>query len=172
MIKKLRLFTHQIVVGTVILAGALHFALAPNELLAQQAQSIQPSPIFLSIETESGTSRFIVEIADEQKEREVGLMYREDLPVDQGMLFDFGVDRMVSMWMQNTPLSLDMVFIDRLGTIVHVEQGTTPYSTSIISSRKPVRYVLELNAGIASSKGIRSGDKVKHPLIAKNLSSE
>lgn len=157
--------------SVLFLAGALLFAAQQQGLIAQQAQSISPSPIFLTIETGAGAERFVVEIADEQKEREIGLMFRDDLPQDQGMLFDFGTDRMVTMWMRNTPLSLDMVFIDRSGTIVHVAPDTTPFSTDIISSRRPVRYVLELNAGIAAAKRIRAGDKVKHPLITKNLGS-
>lgn len=155
-----------IVVAVTLLFGAMHFP-----LIAQQPQSIVPSPVFLSIETRTGVQRFVVEIADEQKEREVGLMFREDLPQDQGMLFDFGTDRMVSMWMRNTPLSLDMVFINLSGTVVRVAENTTPFSPAIISSGEPVRYVLELNAGVASGNGIRSGDKVMHPLVTRNLSS-
>lgn len=157
--------------STLVIVAALLFGVANLSLYAQQPQSIAPSPVFLAIETRTGVHRFIVEIADEQEEREVGLMFREDLPQDQGMLFDFGTDRMVSMWMRNTPLSLDMVFIDRSGTVVRVAQNTTPFSTDIISSGEPVRYVLELNAGVASGNGIRSGDKVMHPLVTKNLSS-
>lgn len=158
--------------STIVVAAALLFGVANLSLYAQQPQSIAPSPVFLAIETRTGVQRFVVEIADEQEEREVGLMFREDLPQDQGMLFDFGTDRMVSMWMRNTPLSLDMVFINRSGTVVRVAQNTTPFSTDIISSGEPVRYVLELNAGVASGNGIRSGDKVMHPLVTKNLSSD
>jgi len=157
--------------STLVVAAALLFGAANFSLFAQQPQSIAPSPVFLAIETRTGVQRFVVEIADEQEEREVGLMFREDLPQDQGMLFDFGTDRMVSMWMRNTPLSLDMVFINRAGTVVRVAQNTTPFSANIISSGEPVRYVLELNAGVASGNGIRSGDKVMHPLVTKNLSS-
>lgn len=153
-------------IAVTLLLGAVQFP-----LFAQQPQAIAPSPVFLSIETRIGVQRFVVEIADEQEERQVGLMFRDDLPQDQGMLFDFGMDRAVSMWMRNTPLSLDMVFIDLSGAVVRVAQNTTPYSTDIISSGQPVRYVLELNAGVATGKGIRAGDTVKHPLISKNLAS-
>lgn len=157
--------------STIVFATALLFGVANLSLYAQQPQSIAPSPVFLAIETKTGVQRFVVEIADEQEEREVGLMFRENLPPDQGMLFDFGTDRLVTMWMRNTPLSLDMVFIDRSGTVILVAENTTPFSTDIISSREPVRYVLELNAGVASGNGIHSGDKVRHPLLTKNLSS-
>lgn len=142
----------------------------PATLWAQQPQAITPSPVYLSIETDNATERFVVEIADEQKEREVGLMFRTDLPQDQGMLFDFDEDRLVTMWMRNTPLSLDMVFIDRGGQIVRIARNTTPFSTDIISSGQPVRYVLEINAGEAEARGIRAGDIVRHPLIERNLS--
>ena len=158
--------------GAACLALTLLICATQQEVLAQQPQNIAPSPVFLSISTQSGTERFIVEIADEQAEREIGLMYREEVSLDQGMLFDFGTDRLVTMWMRNTPLSLDMLFIDRSGTIVRVAERTTPFSPAIISSGQPVRYVLELNAGVASEKGIRSGDMAKHPLITRNLGTD
>ncbi len=129
------------------LVFAVFLLVLPTSLWAQQAQSIMPSAVYLSITTNSDTERFIVEIADEPTEREVGLMFRVDLPQDQGMLFDFEEDRLVTMWMRNTPLSLDMVFIDRSGQVVRVARNTTPFSTAIISSGQPVRYVLEINAG-------------------------
>lgn len=135
---------------------------------AQQAQFIAPHPVFLTIETAKSSEKFIVEIADEDSERQVGLMFREDLPKGQGMLFDFGVERLVTMWMRNTPLSLDMVFVNRSGKVVRIAEGTTPYSTDIVSSGEPVLYVLELNAGEAKAAGIRPGDRVRHPLISKN----
>lgn len=163
----LRQLPHAICFALVLLLCA-----GQQELFAQQPQIIAPSPVFLSIKTQSGTERFIVEIADEQSEREVGLMYRDDLPLNQGMLFDFGTDRLVTMWMRNTPLSLDMLFMDRSGTIVRVAERTTPFSPAIISSGQPVRYVLELNAGVASAIGIRAGDIAKHPLIVRNLGSD
>ena len=158
--------------GSACLALTLLICATQQDVFAQQPQIIAPSPVFLAIETQSGTERFIVEIADEQAEREVGLMFRDEMAQNQGMLFDFGTDRMVTMWMRNTPLSLDMVFIDRSGTIVRVAERTTPFSPAIISSGQPVRYVLELNAGVASTKGIRTGDTAKHPLITRNLGTD
>ncbi|MEP0520766.1 MAG: DUF192 domain-containing protein [Hyphomicrobiales bacterium] len=139
-----------------------------NSAYAQQPQFIAPHPVFLTIESGKSEKKFIVEIADEDSERQVGLMFREDLPPGQGMLFDFGVERLVTMWMRNTPLSLDMVFVNRAGKVVRVEEGTTPFSTDIVSSGEPVLYVLELNAGEAQAAGIRRGDIVRHPLISKN----
>lgn len=138
-------------------------------IYAQQAQFIAPHPVYLTVQTAQSTHKFIVEIADDDEERQVGLMFREDLPDGQGMLFDFGVEREVSMWMRNTPLSLDMVFVNKAGRIVRVAEGTTPFSTNIISSGEPVLYVLELNAGEARAAGIRRGDTVRHPLISKKI---
>lgn len=136
---------------------------------AQEPQFIAPHPVYLTIQTSTSIEKFIVEIADDEDERQVGLMFRKDLPVGQGMLFDFGAERLVTMWMRNTPLSLDMVFVNRLGTIVRIAEGTTPFSTDIVSSGEPVLYVLELNAGEAKATGIRRGDTVRHPLISKNI---
>lgn len=144
------------------------FLLGVNSASAQQPQFIPPHPVFLTIESGKSEKKFIVEIADEENERQVGLMFREDLPQGQGMLFDFGVERLVTMWMRNTPLSLDMIFVNRAGTVVRVVEGTTPFSTDIVSSGEPVLYVLELNAGEAQAAGISRGDNVRHPLISKN----
>lgn len=153
----------------VCLALALFAGLAVTPSAeAQQPQFIAPHPVFLTIDTANSSQKFIVEIADDDSERQVGLMFREDLPEGQGMLFDFGVERLVTMWMRNTPLSLDMVFVNRAGKVVRVAEGTKPYSTDIVSSGEPVLYVLELNAGEANAAGIRPGDMVRHPLISKN----
>ncbi len=84
------------------------------------------------------------------------------------MLFDFGQTRMVTMWMRNTPLPLDMVFIREDGTVANVAERTTPFSEDIVPSAGPVAYVLELNGGIARMIGLKPGDKVELPAaIAK-----
>ncbi len=95
-------------------------------------------------------------------------MYRTDLPQSSGMLFIFEFDREISMWMENTPLSLDMVFLDSSGQIVNIAYGTKPYSRAIISSGQAVRYVLELNAGVAANAGLAIGDIAAHPVISEN----
>lgn len=137
-----------------------------------QAQSRQgepmrlvPHPIFLTIDTAAGPVRYVVEIADEQDERQRGLMFRTDLPADQGMLFVFDQTRMVTMWMDNTPASLDMLFIADDGRIAHIARATTPFSRAVISSQTPVRYVLELNVGQVAINRIAIGQKVRHPII-------
>ena len=90
-------------------------------------------------------------------------MFRRELPPDRGMLFDFGTELKANMWMQNTLISLDMIFIDADGTIANVARDTVPESTAVIPSAREVRYVLEVNAGTARRLGIKSGDKVTLP---------
>lgn len=119
----------------------------------------------LVIETPSGTFAFQVEVADTSKTRSIGLMHRPAMPQNAGMLFDFETERMVSMWMKNTIIPLDMLFIDRFGGVVRVARNTVPFSTASVLSGAPVRYVLELNAGVTDRLGIRAGAKVRHPVV-------
>jgi uncharacterized membrane protein (UPF0127 family) len=93
-------------------------------------------------------------------------MYRPSMPNDTGMLFDFGIEQRVSMWMKNTLIPLDMLFIDVHGKIVNIAERTVPHSLASIPAVKPVRFVLELNGGTASRLGIRPGDTVKHKIIS------
>jgi uncharacterized membrane protein (UPF0127 family) len=119
----------------------------------------------VEIVTRNGVHVFQVELALTDEQRSRGLMHRRELPEGRGMLFDFRTDQMVSMWMQNTYVSLDMIFIRSDGRITHIAEGTTPLSTRVISSNGPVRFVLEVVAGTARKFGIRQGDRVGHPLI-------
>ncbi len=113
------------------------------------------------IVTPSGASHiFAVEIAATMEARTQGLMNRTDLGPNQGMFFDFGQTRLVTMWMRNTPLSLDMIFIREDGVISHIAENTTPFSDAIIESRGPVRFVLEVNAGRSRALGITPGAKI------------
>ncbi len=117
------------------------------------------------IETANGSFKFTAEIADEPAEREKGLMFREEMLPTHGMLFDFGVTQQVIMWMENTPLALDMVFLQEDGQVVSVAENTVPFSRDYIFSGVPVRFVLELNAGVASRIGLEAGHKVLHPIF-------
>lgn len=119
----------------------------------------------ITIITSAGQKSFDVEVMRTESEREKGLMFRNYLPNDRGMLFDFGAEKPVMMWMKNTPLPLDMIFIRTNGTIARIEANTEPYSLTVLSSGEPVIGVLEINAGIAEKLGIRAGDKVIHPLF-------
>jgi uncharacterized membrane protein (UPF0127 family) len=119
----------------------------------------------LTFETSSGPKPVMIEVAHTPEQREVGLMYRRSLPADQGMLFDFGQAQEVTMWMKNTYVSLDMVFVGADGRISRIAEKTEPLSTRIISSDGPARYVVELAAGAAARLGLKRGDKVVHPRV-------
>ena len=126
-----------------------------------RAASFQP----LEIVTKSGVQVFSVEVATTDEEKQTGLMYRKELADGKGMLFDFNPEQEVSMWMKNTYVSLDMIFIRADGRILRIAENTEPLSTRIISSKGPARAVLEVVAGTAQKYGIRPGDRVGHPLF-------
>jgi hypothetical protein len=119
----------------------------------------------LEIASKSGVHTFAVEVATSEAERERGLMYRKSLPVGHGMLFDFKQDQNVAMWMKNTYIPLDMIFIQSDGRIARIAENTTPLSERIISSGGPVRAVLEVIGGTARKFGIVPGDRVAHPMF-------
>src|SRR6202162_2872529 len=119
----------------------------------------------LEIVTKSGVQVFSVEMATTDQEKETGLMYRKELPDGKGMLFDFSPEQQVSMWMKNTYISLDMIFIRSDGRILRIAENTEPLSTSIISSGGLAKGVLEVIAGTAQKYGIAPGDRVAHPLF-------
>ena len=119
----------------------------------------------LEIATKAGVRAFNVELAVTEDEREKGLMFRKDVPDGYGMLFDFKQDQMVTMWMKNTYVSLDMIFIKHDGRIARIAENTTVLSEDIIQSGQPVRAVLEVVAGTAKKYGIAPGDKVGYPLF-------
>nr|WP_246529467.1 DUF192 domain-containing protein [Microvirga zambiensis] len=122
----------------------------------------------LSISSQGGQRQsFRVEVARNDADRAQGLMFRRAMPADQGMLFDFGRVEPVSMWMQNTYLPLDMLFIRSDGTIARIAANTEPLSTRTIPSGEPVLAVLELNAGTAAKLGIKPGDRVEHPVFRR-----
>lgn len=117
----------------------------------------------LEIVSASGVHVFSVELAITDKEREKGLMFRDNLPDGQGMLFRFDPPQQIMMWMKNTPLSLDMIFIRGDGHILRIAENTEPQSTRIISSGGQAAAVLEVIAGTAQKYGIRPGDRVAFP---------
>lgn len=133
------------------------FAQEPQELL-------EPIELRLERTIEIGragkTTRFCAHPADDPESRTIGLMFQENLPELGGMIFDFGINDVVHMWMRNTVLSLDMIFINEAWEVVKIAKNTTPFSLAIISSDLPVRRVLEINAGISEKYNIKVGDKV------------
>jgi len=119
----------------------------------------------LEIASKTGVHAFTVEIADTEAAREKGLMFRKELPEGHGMLFDFHGDGPVSFWMQNTYISLDMIFIQGDGRILRIAENTEPLSTRIVPSGGPVRAVLEVIGGTARKLGIAPGDRVASPIF-------
>ncbi|MGE3150680.1 MAG: DUF192 domain-containing protein [Pseudorhodoplanes sp.] len=132
-------------------------------LLAGPASAADQNSV--EIVSKTGVHVFAVELATNDAERAKGLMHRKELPEGRGMLFDFGRDQEVTMWMQNTYIPLDMIFITGNGRILRIAENTEPLSTRIIPSGGPVRGVLEVIGGTARKLGIAPGDRVAHPFF-------
>jgi uncharacterized protein len=138
---------------------------APSMLNSRAAHAAELQP--LEIATKSGVRMFSVEMAKTDEERAKGLMYRKELADGRGMLFDFTPEQTISMWMKNTYISLDMIFIGADGRVTRIAENTEPESTRIISSGSPAKAVLEVIGGTARKYGIAQGDQVVHPLFKK-----
>jgi len=115
----------------------------------------------LTIRTQRTTEWFSVWIADTPERSQQGLMYQPWLPPDHGMLFLQDAPRVPHMWMKNTLIPLDMLFIDTQGKVVYIRERTTPQSLDLISSPTPVKAVLELAGGACAALGIKVGDRVR-----------
>lgn len=105
-------------------------------------------------------SKIEIEIADDSMQREVGLMMRRRMSMDQGMLFLFDQETFQSFWMKNTIIPLDIIYVNSNREIVTIYKNTKPYSEESLPSSKPAQYVVEVNAGYADQFGIKEGDKV------------
>lgn len=108
-------------------------------------------------------ARYRVSVADEPAERERGLMFLEELPANEGMLFLFEAPGEAGFWMRNTLIPLDLLFIDEAGRIVRVHPDAVPHDETPIRSRSPVIGALEINAGEAGRNGIVPGDLIGSP---------
>ena len=142
--------------GSIGLILSLFLAFGPSWAAGEQT---------LEIASKTGVHIFLVEIVDNDADRAKGLMYRRELPEGRGMLFDFHRDQEVSFWMQNTYISLDMIFIRGDGQILRIEENTVPLSTRMIPSRGAVRAVLEVIGGTSRKLGIAPGDRVASPIL-------
>ena len=119
----------------------------------------------LTIISATGPHRFKVELAETPAQMTQGLMFRTSLAPDAGMLFDYKQPTAATMWMRNTLIPLDMLFVDAQGRIVNIHQRAVPQSLDVIAAAAPVRAVIELNGGTASRLGIAPGDRVVHPIF-------
>jgi len=140
----------------------------PYSTMVAQAQNKTPQPTGLErLEIASGDRAhvFQVEVMKTPEQRSKGLMFRQFLADDRGMLFDFEREEPVAMWMRNTYIPLDMLFIRANGVVHRVHERAQPLDETTIPAGAPVRYVLEIGGGVAAKLGIKAGDTVKHALI-------
>lgn len=148
-----------------ILATVIIFGLATSYSHADsRAMALPVDKAPLVADTAQGPVKFSIEIADETAEQSRGLMFRETMPDDRGMLFDLGSIRDAAFWMENTPMPLDLLFIGEDGHVKAILKGR-PYSRATISPGVPVRFVLELKEGTAARTGIEAGVRLRHPAI-------
>lgn len=119
----------------------------------------------VSVDTAKGAQVFMVEVVREEKERNRGLMFRESMAKDRGMLFDYDPPQEISFWMKNTFISLDIIFVDAEGRIITIAEKTTPLTLTPLPSGGPIRGVLEINGGLSEKLGIKVGDRVHHALF-------
>jgi len=119
----------------------------------------------LVIHSATGAHPFSVEVVDTPETRAQGLMFRQELAPDAGMLFDFKEEREVAFWMRNTFIPLDMIFIAADGTIRHIHVNARPHDPTSIPSGAPVQFVLEIPGGRSRELGISTGDRVAHPRV-------
>jgi len=146
------------------------FAVALVMLHAVAACQAEPK---VTISTKQGRQvTFQVEVADTPAKREMGLQYRRALADDRGMIFVFPVESQQSFWMKNTPIPLDMIFINRDRKIVGIVEQTTPFSLDPRSVPAPSAYVLEIKGGLAKRYGIQAGDSVRFDGISTDTVGE
>jgi uncharacterized protein len=157
-----------------VLLGVTAVSLSTNLLgtdLSRRLQQISPqaqAPLErLEIASSQARHIFQVEVMRTPEEKAKGLMFRQYMPENRAMLFDFQREEPVSMWMRNTYIPLDMLFIKADGVVHHIHARAQPLDETTISSNGNVRFVLEINGGLAAKLGMKAGDKVVHPLIGK-----
>lgn len=125
------------------------------------------APDRIEIRTADGVASFDVEVAATAPDRARGLMFRDEMARDAGMVFVYEDAAQVSFWMKNTPLPLDIIYISKRGVICSIAADTTPFSTDAIPSRCAAQTVLEVNAGVAAEAGLKVGAPVRHPSVAR-----
>lgn len=152
------------VIGVLLLGAGAYFVLSVPAPVSAQAMQLPVDPVPLVAETASGEKSFTIEVADDASERAKGLMFRQTMADDRGMLFIFEQTQPVGFWMKNTPMPLDLLFIGQDGRIRDILPGK-PFSEDVISPKEPVRFVLEFKAGTSERAGIKVGDMLRHPAI-------
>lgn len=149
--------------------SALALVWAPGNFRLAEAQGVGLEAGFptapLEIVTATGRHAFTVEIAETSQQRAQGLMFRRSLAPDNGMLFLYPSPQVISMWMKNTYIPLDMIFLDKTGKVVSVHQRAVPESLRAITSEYAASAVLEVPGGTAERLGVEKGDRVVSPAL-------
>lgn len=139
---------------------------APLSACAQTADAMSQAPISrlepLKVITENRTYKFKVEIADDDLERQKGLMYRERLAKNRGMLFLFPDMRPRAFWMRNTLIPLDIIYISDRGVVVSIQKSAVPFNETPLPSYGYAQVVLEVQGGLTDALGIKVGDRIEH----------
>ncbi|MHA6684231.1 DUF192 domain-containing protein [Mesorhizobium sp. A556] len=151
-------------IAAALFVAAIAFFQIQQTFADNQAMILPVDPVPLVAVTDQGERSFAIEIADDPAERSAGLMYRETMADDHGMLFVFERTQDATFWMKDTPMPLDLVFVGQDGLVKAIRRGE-PRSEAVISPGVPVRFVLELKAGTAARDGIEDGDLLRHPAI-------
>ncbi len=138
---------------------------AQGSAQAQDMMRVEP----ITIVTHNGSNTFSAEVADTDATRERGLMFRQVMPQDEAMMFDVGTPRPIAMWMKNTYVALDMVFVRQDGTIAAIAENTVPKSLDTVGVQEPVKAVIELAAGTAKRIGLGKGDHVFASILSTPL---
>ena len=135
------------------------FMVTADNLALNELESWDKSIIKISSSGDK-IHKLYVYIADSNYKRKKGLMYIENLPINHGMLFEFDSPRIASMWMKNTHISLDILFIDENQTIIKIHNEAKPFNLKSVQSNIKVKWVLEINGGLAKALNIKKGASI------------
>jgi uncharacterized membrane protein (UPF0127 family) len=156
--------SQRIVLQSIIAAGAIVFLAFFN---FSGCFNRAPSSDLPTTKMQIGEKHFELEIADTPGKRNTGLMRRDSMPADHGMIFVFPEPDTHSFWMQNTRIPLDIVFVDANGRIASIQQ-MKPYDLTSVNPPVAIKYAIELNVGAAAKAGAKLGDKLVIPEVAKS----
>ena len=146
-------------IGFALLAGPVFAQTSKNDVV----DFGEPKP--LSIVTGDGTHEFLVDEAKTNDQQARGMMFRESMDADSGMIFEFDEPKVATIWMKNTSIPLDILFVRSNGKILKIEHSHRPYTLRSTSSEAVIAGVVELKGGESKARGIRPGDTVKHPFF-------
>ncbi|OCX64698.1 hypothetical protein BFP70_11160 [Thioclava sp. SK-1] len=145
----------------------LSFMMTIWAVTAGAAQLTHCAPDAAIFQTDNGAQRIAIEVAQTADERARGLMFRDSMPQQAGMLFVYPREHDVAFWMKNTLIPLDMVFMDHSGTVVDLHENARPHDETPIPSAQPAQFVLEVNAGQARALGLLPGAIMAHNLVSQ-----